>query len=143
MVGILLILPISMAAGIHGQTYWTDDAAEVLNDHMGQGEDFLFVHDSTLSMHYLYTFHTYIDNVTEREITGHWRDPSSGWEVELNSEQTNENRGNLSSVEWIVLAPGINWTGISGDWILASEGEADFMNGGGQWQVWTTQNVSD
>ena len=40
-------------AGLHGQTYWTDDAAEVLSDNMEDGEDFLFVHDTTLGMHYL------------------------------------------------------------------------------------------
>ena len=142
-VGILLILPISMAAGIHGQTYWTNDAADVLNDHMENGEDFLFVHDSTLGMHYLYTFHTYIDNVAEREITGHWRDPSSNWEMELNSEEAHENRGDLSSVEWIILAPGTNWTGMPENWSLASQGNADFMNGGGQWQVWTTHEWAE
>ena len=52
--GVLMILPISLAAGLHGQTYWTDDAAELLSDNMDDGEDFLFVHDTTLAMHYLY-----------------------------------------------------------------------------------------
>ena len=54
--GVLVILPISLAAGLHGQTYWTDDAAELMSENMDDGEDFLFVHDSTLAMHYLYPF---------------------------------------------------------------------------------------
>ena len=130
-----------MAAGIHGQTYWTDDAAEVLDENMGDNEDFLFVHDATLGMHYLYTFHTYIDDVSERNITGHWRSPESGWETELFSNQTIEYRGDLSSVQWVVLAPGVEWTEAPEGWSHTT-GDVDFMNGGGEWEVWTNQNVS-
>ena len=137
--GVLLILPISMAAGLHGQTYWTDDAAEVLSDNMEDGEDFLFIHDTTLAMHYLYTFHTHIDDVTERDITGHWRSPDSGWEEELFSQDPIENRGDLSSVEWIVLSPGIEWDEVPDGWYQTT-GLADFMNGGGEWQLWTTHS---
>ena len=135
--GVLMILPISLAAGLHGQTYWTDDAAELLSDNMDDGEDFLFIHDTTLAMHYLYTFHTHIDEVIERNITGHWRAPDSGWEGELFSDTPRENRGDLSSVEWVVLAPGIEWEGIPDGWYETS-GSVDFMNGGGEWVVWTT-----
>ncbi len=138
--GILLILPISFAAGIHGQTYWTDDAAEVLDQNMQPGEEFLFVHESTLGMHYLYTFHTYIEDVEERDITGHWRDPGSGWENELVSDETWEKRGNLTSVEWVVFSPGLGWEEQPVGWYLANNGQADFMNGGGEWEVWTTHN---
>ena len=135
--GVLVILPISLAAGLHGQTYWTDDAAELMSENMDDGEDFLFVHDSTLAMHYLYTFHTHIDDVIERNITGHWRAPSSGWEVELFSDTPLENRGDLSAVEWVVLAPGIEWEDSPNGWYEVS-GSVDFMNGGGEWVVWTT-----
>jgi hypothetical protein len=138
--GILLILPISFAAGIHGQTYWTDDAAEVLDQNMQTGEEFLFVHESTLGMHYLYTFHTYIEDVEERDITGHWRDPGSGWENELISDETWEKRGSLTSVAWVVFSPGIGWEEQPVGWYLANNGQADFMNGGGEWEVWTTHN---
>ena len=138
--GILLILPISFAAGIHGQTYWTDDAAEVLDQNMQSGEEFLFVHESTLGMHYLYTFHTYIEDVEERDITGHWRDPGSGWENELVSDEAWEKRGNLTSVEWVVFSPGLGWEEQPVGWYLANNGQADFMNGGGEWEVWTTHN---
>ena len=139
-IGVLIILPISMAAGIHGQTYWTDDAAKVMSNNMEQEENFLFIHDATLGMHYLYTFHTYIDDASERNITGHWRAPDSGWEIEMTSENTMPNRGDLSSIEWVVLSPGIKWEEPPGGWHLAEEGEADFMNGGGKWQLWTTHS---
>ena len=135
--GVLLILPLSLAAGLHGQTYWTDDAAEILSKNMEDNEDFLFVHDTTLGMHYLYTFHTEINDVTERNITGHWRAPDSGWEDEVLSNVAVENRGNLSSVEWIVLSPGIEWNPPEQGWYQTT-GKADFMNGGGEWVIWTT-----
>ena len=138
--GVLLILPISMAAGIHGQTYWTDDAAEILSTHMEDGDDFLFIHDAMLGMHYLYTFHTHIDDVKERNITGHWRAPNSNWQSELFAEQPIQHRGNLSSVKWVVLAPGVEWEEPPEDW-QSKTGMADFMNGGGEWQVWSKNQV--
>ena len=134
-VGILLILPLSMAAGIHGQTYWTDDAADLLSENMDDNEDFLFVHDAMLGMHYLYTFHTHIEEVSERNITGHWRAPNSNWETELFGEEVMQNRGDLSSVKWVVLAPGVEWSTPPEGW-QSTTGMADFMNGGGEWQVW-------
>ena len=141
-IGVLLILPISLAAGLHGQTYWTDDAAEILSNNMVDGEEFVFVHDATLGMHYLYTFHTYIEDVNERNITGHWRSPDSGWESELFSEEIMQNRGDLSAVEWIVLSPGIEWNAPPEGWYQTT-GNADFMNGGGEWQVWSTHSQID
>ena len=138
-VGILLIIPISLLAGIHGQTFWTDDAAEVLDNNMEEGEDFLFIHDGTLGMHYLYTFHTGIDDVDQRNITGHWRAPDSGWQDELVNGVKMENRGNISNVQWIVFAPGTYWAdGYLEGWNMNVLGHADFMNGGGDWEIWST-----
>nr|MBC8437827.1 hypothetical protein [Euryarchaeota archaeon] len=56
-IGIALIIPLSLLASLHGQTYWTDDAGEILDKEMDDNGEFLFVHDSTLGMHSLYTFH--------------------------------------------------------------------------------------
>ena len=115
----------------------SDDAADTLNSGLEDGEDFLFVHDATLGMHYLYTFHTAIEDVHKRNITGHWRSPDSGWEQELYSNEEIENRGDLSDVGWIVVSPNIEWEPPQG-WSLSSEGDADFLNGGGTWKVYTT-----
>ncbi len=135
--GILFIIPISLLAGIHGQTYWTDDAGEYLAENMEAGEDFLFVNDATLGMHYLYTFHTEIDLDNSRNITGHWRSPDSGWQTELEGGVKMENRGNLSNVQWVVMSPGVDWNPPTG-WNKDGGGEVDFMNGGGEWTIWTT-----
>ena len=138
--GICLIIPISLLTAIHGQTMWTDDAAGILSQNMDNGEDFLFVHDATLGMHYLYTFHTEIDDIDSRDITGHWRDPNSEWETELFSGERWNNRGNLSGIQWIVLSPGIEWENPPEDWGYIS-GRADFMNGGGEWKIYSNQII--
>ena len=138
--GICLIIPLSLLTAIHGQTMWTDDAAEILSQNMDDGEDFLFVHDATLGMHYLYTFHTGIDDVNLRNITGHWRDPSSEWEIELLSEEQWSNRGNISDIQWIVLSPGIEWESPPEEWGYVT-GQADFMNGGGVWKIYSNQII--
>ena len=140
LLGICLIIPLSLLTAIHGQTMWTDDAAEILSQNMDDGEDFLFVHDATLVMHYLYTFHSEIDEVYSRDITGHWRDPNSEWEIELFSEEEWSNRGNLSGIRWIVLSPGIEWENPPEEWGYIT-GRADFMNGGGEWKIYSNQII--
>ena len=107
---------------------------------MEDDEDFLFVHDAMLGMHYLYTFHTHIEDVNERNITGHWRAPNSNWQSELFAEQSIQHRGDLSSVKWVVLAPGVEWEAPPEGW-QSQTGMADFMNGGGEWQVWSENQV--
>jgi hypothetical protein len=136
--GLILILPLAVLASFHGQTFWTEDAGEFLSFNMDDGEDLLFVDEATLGMHYLYTFHTEVDPDDSRNVTGHWRAPESGWQDELADGLTLPNRGNLSNVEWVVLAPGLDWQNPPDGWSVAARGEADFMNGGGEWTIWTT-----
>jgi len=121
-IGVMLILPLSIAASIHGQTMWTDDAAESME--IEPDEHFLFVSDATLGMHWLYTFHEPL-NAEEENITGHWRSDEAKWQDDLNDE--------LSHVNWIVLAPEI--TEVPSGWMLHESGDADFLNGGGEWRV--------
>ena len=121
-IGVLLILPLSLIAGLHGQSYWTDEAAETME--LQTGEHFLFVSDGTLGMHYLYTFHQPLD-AEQMNITGHWRSDEADWQGHLNSE--------LGHIDWIVLAPEI--TDTPDGWTLANSGEVDMFNGGGQWRV--------
>lgn len=120
--GILLILPFSLLAGLHGQTMWTDDAAESMD--IQKNQDFLFVSESTLAMHWLYTFHGPLD-AEKNNITGYWRSDTSSWDNDLT--------GNLSHIDWLVLAPEIE-DNPSG-WELYESGEVDFLNGGGEWRV--------
>ena len=121
-IGILLILPFSLLAGIHGQTMWTDEAADSMN--LEEGEHFLFVSDATLGMHWLYTFHEPLD-AEKNNITGHWRSDDASWEVDLERE--------LSHVDWLVLSPEIDETPEG--WNVVDTGTADYLNGGGTWRV--------
>ena len=122
--GVILILPLSLLAGIHGQTMWTDEAAESME--IEEGGHFLFVSDATLGMHWLYTFHSPLD-AEENNITGHWRSDEANWIVHL--------EGDLHHIDWIVLSPDITETPEG--WTLVNSGKADYLNGGGEWRVLT------
>ena len=140
-VAILLVLPLSMLAGLHGQTMWTDEAGEVISAEIQEGQDFLYIDDESLAMHWLYTFRLEIDPESDRNITGHWRSPDSNWEIELEGQQMIQ-RGNLENVEFIIIAPNIDTTPPQ-DWILIGSDEAPFLNGGGEWKVFQApDNVS-
>ncbi len=121
---LLLLLPLSLLASVHGQTMWTDEAAEAMN--LGEQEHFLFVSEDTLAMHWLYTFYSPLD-AEEKQITGHWRSVESTWELDLNTS--------LSQVNTLVTSPDVTLTPEG--WIVQSKGEVDFLNGGGEWRVLT------
>jgi hypothetical protein len=136
MIGLALILPLSILAAVNGQTMWSDEAGEVMALNMEEGEDFLFISETTLGMHWLYTFHYDIDPFGNNNNTGHWRADSTDWHDELVNGTKVENRGSLDDVEWLVIAPGAGEAPEG--WGLAAHGEADFLNGGGTWKVYTT-----
>ncbi len=121
---VLLLLPLSLLASVHGQTMWTDEAADSMN--LGEDEQFLFVSEDTLGMHWLYTFYAPLD-AEEKQITGHWRSVDSSWEQDLNTT--------LSQVNTLVTSPDVTFT--PNGWIVESSGEADLLNGGGEWRVLT------
>ena len=129
-----LVLPLSMLAGIHGQTMWTDDAARTFSDDLTDGDHFLYIDDEELGMHWLYTFRLELDADGERNITGHWRAPDSNWQAELDG-QTVANRADLNEVRFVVVAPHLELD-ISESWELTATGEAPFLNGGGEWKVY-------
>jgi hypothetical protein len=135
LVGICLILPLSLLATFHGQSSWTSDAAGYLDSEMEEGEDFLFISEATLGMHWLYSFHLELDPDGSRNITGHWRSTDSGWQVELFNGTELENRGNLSKVNWVVLSPESTVTFENEDWEIAESSSAPWMNGGGDWII--------
>jgi hypothetical protein len=138
LVGICLILPLSFFAAVHGQTSWTSEAAEYLSEEMEDGEDFLFISDSTLGMHWLYSFHLQVDADGSRNITGHWRADTTDWQDELVNQTVVENRGNLSDVNWLVISPDIQ-VELEG-WSINKKASAPLMNGGGDWTIWSKTN---
>jgi len=129
LIGILLILPLAMLAGFHGQQMWTTDAAVMTSNHLEDGDDFLLITDSALGMHWLYTMHEEIDGDHDRNITGYWRADTSGWVEEINSEDSV-----LTNVKVIVIAEDIDYSGVEGfgSGITAS---SESLFGGGQFHV--------
>ena len=122
LIAILLILPLSAITAFHGQTMWSDEAAVAME--LDSGEHFLFVSDSDLGMHWLYTFYGPLA-AEENNITGHWRSDQALWIDDLST--------NLSQVETIVLAPEITDTPLG--WSQSASGQVDLLNGGGKWRV--------
>ncbi|MEJ6716383.1 MAG: hypothetical protein QNL20_04840 [Euryarchaeota archaeon] len=123
-VTLLFLLPVTLLASIHGQTTWTDDAADSMP--LEEGDHFLFVSEATLGMHWFYTFYEPL-NAEEDNITGHWRSMDVNWVDDL--EQ------NLSHVKVVVLSPDVD--NVPTGWVIESSGEADLLNGGGEWRVLT------
>ena len=129
----VLLLPLALLAAAHGQTLWTDDAAEAALYHLEEGDDLLLIHDPTLAVHWLYTMHPVLSEQGPDGLIGHWRAPDSGWEEELLNGTALPDRGDLSSVAVIVIAPDLDVT-LDG-WVEVEAGEAPWMNGGGTWRV--------
>ena len=123
-VTVLLLIPLSLMASLHGQTMWTDEAA--IGMELGQDEQFLLVSEDTLGMHWLYTFYAPLD-AGENNITGHWRSTDVNWVDDL--------RQNLPQVTVVVLSPDVG--NVPTGWVVESTGEADLLNGGGEWRVLT------
>jgi uncharacterized membrane protein HdeD (DUF308 family) len=123
-VTLLLLVPLSFLAGLHGQTMWTDEAADKMN--LENGDHFLFVSDATLGMHWLYTFYEPLD-ADANNLTGHWRSTGTNWIGDVEAD--------LSHVTTIVLAPEVD--NVPTGWSVESSGEADLLNGGGEWRVLT------
>ena len=134
MLALIITLPLSMLAGMHGQTMWTDDAARSFSDEIEDGQDFLYIDDEALAMHWLYTFRLEVDSDGDRDITGHWRAPDSNWELELQGQVIN-NRGDLGDVRYLIVAPDLDIDVPTG-WDKMASGEAPFLNGGGEWKVY-------
>ena len=123
-VTLLLLVPLSLLAGLHGQTMWTDEAADEMN--LENGDHFLFVSDATLGVHWLYTFYEPLD-ADANNLTGHWRSTGTNWIGDVEAD--------LSHVTTIVLAPEVDK--VPTGWSVESSGEADLLNGGGEWRILT------
>jgi hypothetical protein len=135
LLAIILVLPLTLLASLHGQTMWTDEAAEVLSDSMEDDQQFIFIHEPTLAMHWLYTIRSDLDLDGQRNITGHWRAPDSGWQDEVVNATQYPNRGDISSIQYIVVAPDVK-SDIPDGWEILQQGEAPWLNGGNQWTIW-------
>jgi len=129
----VIVLPLALLAAAHGQTLWTDDAAEAALSHLEEGDDVLLIHDPTLAVHWLYSMHPVLSEEGPEGLVGHWRAPEAGWQDELLNGTTLPDRGDLSRVSVIVVGPDLDVT-LEG-WEEADAGTAPWMNGGGTWRI--------
>ena len=80
-----------------------------LSDEITDDEDLLFVSDSPLAMHRLYSIKFSMDPESDGESIGHWRSNDSGWQLELS--ECNQ----LSNVTWIFVFHDLT-PSISSEW---------------------------
>jgi hypothetical protein len=92
------IAVLSLATGERG----TEQIGEQLNAEIEEGQDILFLSDSTLAMHRMYTMHLTLDPQNDKSNTAIWRTTASGWETELQQCEA------LRDVHWIV----VDYTGL-------------------------------
>ena len=92
------IAVLSLATGERG----TEHIGKQLNAEIEEGQDILFLSDSTLAMHRMYTMHLTLDPQNDKSNTAIWRTTASGWEIELQQCEA------LRDVHWIV----VDYTGL-------------------------------
>ena len=103
---IVLLLPLVMFTGFHGQQLWQEDAGNALSDVLeAENPSFLLVSDNSLAMHSLYVLKTEADLTGELNLSGYWRTPNEA-QLFLNS----------TSVDAIILAPGVDFDMEDGFW---------------------------
>ncbi|MBT5661541.1 MAG: hypothetical protein HOI79_05670, partial [Euryarchaeota archaeon] len=106
-VTMLLLLPLVMFTGFHGQQLWQEDAGNALAGVTSEGNSsFLLIADSTLAMHSLYVLKTEADLSGELNISGYWRTPSDALSFL-----------NTTSVDAVILAPGVVFEMTDGLWV--------------------------
>lgn len=92
------IAVLSLSIGERG----TEVIGEQLNGEIEEGQDILFISDSSFAMHRMYTMHLTLDPQSDNSNTAIWRTSESGWEAELLQCEALEN------VHWIV----VDYTGL-------------------------------
>ena len=69
----------------------------------------LLIHDPDLAVHWLYTMYPVLSEQAPDGLVGHWRAPDAGWRTSC-AGTVLPDRGDLSSVAVIVVAPGLDVT---------------------------------
>jgi hypothetical protein len=80
----------------------TDVVGAHIGNEIEDGEDVLFLANSPLSVHRLYTIKFAMDPDSDGENLGFWRNKDSGWEAELSECET------FKDIEWIIVYPYID-----------------------------------
>ena len=100
-----------------------------MGDEITDDEDLLFVSDSPLAMHRLYSIKFSMDPDSDGESIGHWRSNDSGWQVELlECDQ-------LSNVTWIFVFHDLT-PSISSEWEEVDFEGSDKVSQGYQLYKW-------
>ena len=102
-ISIMIVINIAVLSYTVGER-GTQIIGEQLNQEIEEGQDILFLSDSDLAMHRMYTMHLTLDPLSDKTNLAIWRTTDSGWEAELSECEELEN------VYWIV----VDYTGLEG-----------------------------
>lgn len=100
-VSVLILINIALLSGpvemAGGSPLVMEEIGSQLNDEISEGEDILFITDSKLAMHRMYSMKLTLDPESDKDNIAIWRTTGSGWESELAECDI------LSDVEWIIV----------------------------------------
>jgi len=112
----------------------TEVIGQQLNGEIEEGQDILFISDSNVAMHRMYTMHLTLDPQSDKSNTAIWRTAESGWEAELQQCEM------LKNVHWIV----VDYTGLDdlpAGWKSVEIDRSSVINPGYQLLEWAGESV--
>ena len=124
------IVVLSLSTGERG----TEVIGEQLNDEIEEHQDILFISDSNVAMHRMYSMHLTLDPQSDKTNTAIWRTAESGWEVELQQCEA------LKNIHWIV----VDYTGLDETpegWKSVEIDRKSSINPGYQLLVWAGESI--
>tara|TARA_B100000459_G_scaffold146894_1_gene114324 strand:+ start:894 stop:2390 length:1497 start_codon:yes stop_codon:yes gene_type:complete len=131
LVGLLMAVNASLI--VLAEERGTDVIGEYLEDEISDDEDVLFIANSPLSMHRLYSIKFSMDPNSDKESMGFWRTNTSDWQVELTDCDT------LKNVNWIINYPYTNLTAPEG-WVEVKFEGSDRVSDNYHLYTWGGEN---
>ena len=131
LVGLLMAVNASLI--VLAEDRGTDVIGEYLEDEISDDEDVLFIANSPLSMHRLYSIKFSMDPDSDKDSMGFWRTNTSDWRIELTECDS------LQNVNWIINYPYNNATGPPG-WVEVEFEGADRVSENYRLYTWGGEN---
>ncbi len=124
------IAVLSLSTGERG----TEVIGNQLNGEIEEGQDILFISDSNVAMHRMYSMHLTLDPQSDKSNAAIWRTAESGWQAELQQCEVLEN------VHWIV----VDYTGLDDfpvGWKSVEIDRSSAINPGYQLLEWADEST--
>lgn len=121
-----LVLPFVLASSMVGHQLWSVEAGAALDEHLGPGDDFLFVGESSLAMHHLYAMRSHLNAETVDDVGGVWSSLEAFEPVLLEN----------TTYAAVVIGPNVDMTLNESQWTLAGQDDVPLSVAGIQTGYW-------